>query len=81
MKKFLIIGLLALSIISVSFAEETKIEPKKFEVIFTIKYNTLTLEQASQKEKMIKAAYKDSCDVDVSLSPAVGNAMYFTIND
>ena len=45
---------------------------KKFEVIFTVKYNAITLEEAAKKETMFRELYKDACIVDVKVKESQG---------
>ena len=47
------------------------IQPKKFEVIYTVKYNAITLERASDLEKMFRELYKDACNVDVIVKEVI----------
>ena len=42
-------------------------EAKKFKVIVKITYNTLTLEEAAQKEKEMKKRFSDACAVDLEI--------------
>ena len=44
-----------------------KQEPKRFTVIFTISYNSMTLAEAAKKEASIKNLFGDSCDIDVTV--------------
>jgi len=52
------------------------IQPKKFEVTYTVKYNAITLERASDLEKMFRELYKDACKVDVVIKESQGG-MFF----
>ena len=45
---------------------------KKFEVIFTVKYNAITLEEAAKKEMIFRELYKDACIVDVKVKESQG---------
>lgn len=68
MKTIIVVIIIFLSFCSVTFAEDKKQEPKKFEVIFTVRYNEMTLGEAAEKEKEFRKLFKDACDVDVALS-------------
>lgn len=49
---------------------DDKPKSKKFEVVLTVKYNAITLEEAAQKEKEFRARYSDACKVDITLKKA-----------
>jgi hypothetical protein len=42
---------------------EVNQEEQKFEVIYTITYNSITLREAARIENQIKKDYKDACSV------------------
>ncbi len=67
-----IIVIFLLGIFTVGVAGD-KIEPKKFEVVFTVKYNAISLEDAARKEQIFRELYKDACKVDVTLGPVDNN--------
>ena len=48
-------------------------ENQKFEVVFTVKYNAITLAEAAEKEKEFRERYKDACSVEISLKKTNGN--------
>lgn len=52
--------------VSANPAKETN--TKKFEVVFNVKYNAITLEEAARKEGAFRETYKDACEVDVKVS-------------
>jgi len=43
------------------------ITQQKFETTFTIVFNEITLEEASQLEKRIKRIFRDACKIEVEL--------------
>ena len=59
--------LLAIFLSSVVWAKDIE-APQKFRVIFTITYNEMTLEQASEKEIFMRNRFRDSCNIDVSVN-------------
>jgi hypothetical protein len=63
MKTLLVVLLLALSVNAIG-------EGKKFQVTFTVTYNSMTLEQAAKKEQVFRDLFKDACTVDVSVKEA-----------
>jgi len=73
MRKRIVIFLLGVFTVGVA---GDKTEPKKFEVVFTVKYNAISLEEAALKEKIFRELYKDACKVDVTLGSVGDN---FTI--
>ena len=42
-------------------------ENQKFEVVFTVKFNSITLAEAAEKEKEFRERYKEACSVEISL--------------
>jgi len=69
------VAMFLLGVFTVGVAGD-KIEPKKFEVVFTVKYNAISLEDAARKEKVFRELYKDACKVDVNLSPAANSITF-----
>ena len=66
MKKLVIILVLMLAF-AISICAEVSQEPQKFSVTYTIKYNSLTLEEAAEKEILIKQRNKGACEIDVEV--------------
>ena len=48
------------------------IQPKKFEVTYIVKYNAITLERASDLEKIFRELYKNACNVDLKIKEVQG---------
>ena len=48
-------------------------ENQKFEVVFTVKFNSISLTEAAEKEKEFRERYKEACSVEISLKKASGN--------
>ena len=42
-------------------------KPTQKEVKFTITYNSITLERATELEKVIRQSFKDACSLDITL--------------
>jgi len=66
--KSLLTSLLVLAILTeVGSAPEAIRLPKKWKVTFSVTYNSMTLQEAADKEKLFRELFKDACDVDVDL--------------
>lgn len=50
-----------------SFLDRDTKKAQKFEVVFTVKYNSMTLAGAAAKEATFRDLFKDACDVKVEL--------------
>ena len=59
-----------LFVFSILLLGDEKPEQKKFEVTFTVKYNAITLQEASDLEAKFRELYKDACVVDVVVKEA-----------
>ena len=66
MKKLVMICLVMFVFVSLVFAEVTQ-EAERFTVVYTVKYNSLTLKEAYNKEMEIKREFKDACNVDTEV--------------
>ena len=49
-----------------------KPEAQKFEVTYTIKYNSVTLLEAAKLEEKIRQEYKDACKINVDVGGSMG---------
>ena len=79
MRTFILITIFCFTV-SLVYAE-VKQEAQKFEVTYTIVYNTQTLEEAAAKEELIKAKFKDACSVSIAMHTITtwdGTVSYFT---
>ena len=63
MKKGLLVVLL--SMFCLTGNAEVNQDPQKFEVTYTIVYNAISLEEAADKEVLLKKRFKDACSVKV----------------
>ena len=73
-----------LFLFSILLLGDEKPEQKKFEVTFTVKYNAITLQEASDLEAKFRELYKDACVVDVVVKEAntigINSYGYLTID-
>ena len=69
MKKhtIIIISVMAIIMIAGAITYAVTLKPKEFKTTFTITYNNITLERASELEKIINQTFHDACTVDVEL--------------
>ena len=44
-----------------------KARPKRFKTTLIVVYNSLTLEEAAEKEKLFREKYSDACSVDIKV--------------
>ena len=65
MKKLLLLSLFFM--FAVNLEAEVNQKPQKFEVVYTITYNAITLEEAADKEILIKKRFKDACKVETDV--------------
>lgn len=66
MKKVFLITLLLMFCFLLG-AEAVNKSAQKFEVEYTIIYNAITLEEAADKEILIKKRFKDACEVNIEV--------------
>lgn len=64
---FILVGLLILPLLAFSTTGEDS-KPQKFEVVFTVKYNSMTLAEAAAKETEFRKKYADACEVKVAVN-------------
>lgn len=57
----------------------SKDRPKQFEVEFTIKYNSITLSEAAEKEKELRKLYKNA-NIDVKVNDVIYYDAIDTVN-
>ena len=53
-------------------------EGQEYEVIYKVKYNSITLERAAEIDRQIRKQYDDSCDVDTNIEEIDTGRLYFT---
>ena len=61
-------ALLLIAVLTIScnvFAEDKPVDFQKFKVIYKVQYNAITLERATELEKLIKQFCKDACSVKI----------------
>jgi len=71
MKKLLLTVVCCMLLVGVALAKEFKAE--KFETVYTITFNAITLEEASRLEDVIKKKFKDACKIEVNLNEGAGD--------
>ena len=52
---------------SVIFTGYKEPRPKRFKTTLIVVYNSLTLEEAAEKEKLFREKYSDACSVDIKV--------------
>ena len=61
------IPLVAIFVLMASVVCAKEIAPQKFQVRYTITYNSLTLEEAAEREMLIKKYNKDACRIRIDV--------------
>ena len=77
MKK-LLLAVVMLCVCGISRAEVTQ-EPQKFEIKYIIKYNSLTFQEASDKEILIRKKFEDACSIDIKVDE-VSTITFYEVN-
>ena len=65
-KLFVALAMVLLLVVPLS-AGDKKFEPQKFQVTYKITYNSMTLEEAAEMEKVVKATHKGACSIKVTV--------------
>lgn len=68
-----IVILVAVAMIDPAVPADKEVKVAQFKTVFTITYNSLTLEQAAALEKIVREQHEKACDVKVVLYSNDGN--------
>jgi hypothetical protein len=82
MIKYIPITIIALALATLVHADEPKyVKPGKISATFTIKYNSVTLEEAAEHELRIRSAFGEgSCNIGLKVGAPSGN-LFLTAGD